>query len=70
MMHTVLTFLKCRWFISQNVAFLSTCKKPLNFQKFDKTVDVKSGGNFNISDVFKYFTFDQAVLHYIHQENL
>ena len=25
---------------------------------------------FNISEVFKYFTFGQAVLHYIHQENL
>ena len=25
---------------------------------------------FNISEVFKYFTFGQAVLHYLHQENL
>ena len=25
---------------------------------------------FNISDVFKYFTFGQVVLHYIHLENL
>ena len=25
---------------------------------------------FNISEVFKYFTFGQVVLHYIHQENL
>ena len=25
---------------------------------------------FNISEVFKYFTFGQVVLHYIDQENL
>ena len=46
MMHTILKFLKCRWLISQNIAYFSTCKKLVNFQKFEQTVDVKSGGNF------------------------
>ena len=69
-MHTVLKLLKCRWLISQNIANFSTCKNPKIARNLNKTVDVKSGGNFNILEVFKYFTFGQVVLHYIHQENL
>ena len=69
-MHTILKFLKCRWLISQNVVNFSTCKKPQIAGNLKKTVDVKSGETFNISEVFKYFIFGQVVLHCIHQENV
>ena len=36
MMHTMLKFVKCGWLISQNIAHFSTCKKPLNFYKFEQ----------------------------------
>ena len=36
MKHTILKFHWCRWFISQNKAHFSTCKKPLNFKKFEQ----------------------------------
>ena len=43
MIHTIPKFLKCRWLISQNIVYFSTCKISRNL---NKTVDVKSGGNF------------------------
>ena len=46
MMHTILKVLKCRWVISQNMANFSTCKNPQISRNLNKTVDVKSGGNF------------------------
>ena len=36
MIHTILKFLKCRWLISQNMAYFSNCKKTLNFQNFEQ----------------------------------
>ena len=34
--YTMLKFLKCTRLISQNIAYFSTCKKPLNFEKFEQ----------------------------------
>ena len=36
MMHTILKFFKCRWFILHSIAYFSACKKPLNFWKFER----------------------------------
>ena len=45
-MHTILKFLKCGWLISQNIANVSTCKNPYISRNLNKTVNVKSEGNF------------------------
>ena len=37
MMHTLLKVLKCRWLVSQNITYFSTCKKPINFWKFKQS---------------------------------
>ena len=37
MMYIILEFLKCGWLTSQNIAHCSTCKKPLNFYKFEQS---------------------------------
>ena len=55
------------YFTQQNTFF---CRKSLNFKKFEKTADVKIEGNFQYFRIFKYSTFGQDVLHYIHEENL
>ena len=48
-----------------------------NWQKTPKFLEIwtklqmsKLEETFSISEAFKYFTFDQDVLHYIHQGNL
>ena len=46
MMHTILKFLKCRWLISQNIAHFQLAKNPQIARNLNKTVNVKSGGNF------------------------
>ena len=55
MMHTILKFLKCRWLIFQNIVSFSTCKKPQVTRNLNKTVDVKSGGNFQYFGSFLVF---------------
>ena len=47
---------------------VNTVSIAINVEHRDKLSKLKE--TFSISEVFKYFTFGQGALHYIHQENL
>ena len=54
-MHTLLKFLKCRWLISQNIAYFQLVKNPQISRNLNKTAYVKIRGNFQYFGSFQVF---------------